>query len=215
MPSQKTDAINTPQQERSRETLRKLLEATETLLAKEPAKELSVRQVLKLSGVSNGSFYAMFPNKEALIKECWKSLVETVDDNINKNFEDLMGLSLAEKVHRLLEMQVKRYFKYRGVFRAYLNLMRTTNLKPTSRNMSQYAQYGKRTRELLLASKDEIKHPEPLHAISIAEFVTFAAARELIFHPHTPHASSMKLTQKKMVDELTNVYLAMLNYVPQ
>jgi len=214
MARKKIEGANSPQQERSRETFRRLLEATETILAKEPAEELSVRQVLKLSGVSNGSFYSLFPNKEALIKECWKCLVETVDENISRDFDELVDRPLNEKVRSILESQIKRYFKYRGVFRAYLNLMRTTDMKPTSQNLKQYAQYGKKTKALLMTSSEEIKHPDPTHAINMAEFVTFASARELIFHPQTPHASSLKMSQKKMVEELTNVYLAILNYEP-
>lgn len=214
MPKPKATTIKTPQQDRSKETLKKLLEATETLLSKEPAEELSLRQVLKLSGVSNGSFYSRFPNKEALIKECWKSLVDTVSENINENFDELIDRPLAEKVRCLMEWQVKRFHKYKGVFRAYLNLLRTTQLKPTSQNLKSYAELGKKTTAFLMASADEIKHPDPVHAIDIAGFVTFAAARELIFFPKSPHASSMKMSRAKLVDELTYVFLSCLCYEP-
>lgn len=210
MPRKNKATLSSPQQDRSRETLRKILDATETILSQKPAAELSIRQVLKLSGVSNGSFYSRFPNKDALIKECWKGLVETVGENINRNFDEYIDRPLAEKVHLLMEWQIKRYYKYREVFRAFLNLMRTTDLKPTARNMTSYAAYGKTTTDFLMASQDEIKHPDPVHAIDIATFVTFAAARELILYPHTPHASSMKMPQAKMIDELSNVFLSIL-----
>ena len=208
-------SVNKPQQDRSRETLRKLLEATETILSKEPAEELSVRQVLKLSGVSNGSFYSRFENKEALIKECWKSLVETVNDNLERNFDELLEKPLEEKVHKLIGWQIQRYYQYRGVFRAYLNLLRTTNLKPTKKNLTSYADHGRTTTEFLMASASEIKHPDPVHAIDIAVFVTYASARELIFAPQAPHASSMKMSKKKLTDELTNVFLSILGTVPK
>jgi len=206
----KKSKIKVPQQERSRETLQKLLDATESILSQEPAQELSVRQVLKLSGVSNGSFYSRFANKEALLKECWKSLIATVDENVNRNVEELIDQPLKTKVHHLLKWQVNRYYKYKGVFRAYLNLARTTQLRPTEENLSSYAKLGKKTRDFLMASTDEINHPNPEHAIEIACFVTYSAARELVFYPHLPHASSMTMSKTKLIDELTYVFLSCL-----
>lgn len=214
MSAKKAPTIKSPQQDRSKETLRKLLEATETILAREPAEELSVRQVLKLSGVSNGSFYSRFSGKEALIKECWKGLVETVNETIDQNFDKLIDRPLAEKVRCLMEWQVKRFTRYKGIFRAYLNLMRTTNLKPTAHNLKSYAEFGSKTTAFLMASVDEIRHPDPVHAIDMAGYVTFAAARELIFYPQSPHASSMKMSQAKLIDELTYVFLSCLCYEP-
>ncbi len=210
MAANKESKLKIPQQERSKETLQKLLDATETILSQEPAKELSLRQVLKLSGVSNGSFYSRFPNKEALIRECWKSLVATVDENVDRNVDELTDQPLETKVHHLLKWQVNRYHKYKGVFRAYLNLARTTQLRPTDDNLKSYAKLGKKTRDFLMASASEINHPNPEHAIEIACFVTYSAARELIFYPHLPHASSMKMSKTKLINELTYVFLSCL-----
>ena len=215
MPAKKMSDMRSPQQQRSQETLRKLLDATEAILSEGSPESFSLRQVLKRSGVSNGAFYARFDNKEALIKACWMSLVESVDENIDANFADLLDRPLAEKVDALLRWQVERYYRYRGVFTAYLNLLRTTQLKPTRVNLRRYAELGRKTTDFLMASVDEIQHPEPERAIDIAVYVTYAAARELIFFPKGPHASSMKMSKDELVKQLSHVFLATLCYPPK
>lgn len=204
-----------PQQDRSKETLRKILVATEELLSKEPAEELSIRQVLALSGVSNGSFYSRFANKDALIKECWKGLVESLDEEWDLKFDEFEFNSLSERVGYLVKWQVDRFYKHRGLYRAYVNLLRTTDLKPTRQNLYAYAKLEDKRTRFLMVSADEIAHPDPRHAIKMAIFVTYAAARELVFYPQMPHASSIKMSKSRLIKELTSVFLSCLGISQQ
>jgi AcrR family transcriptional regulator len=56
-----------PQQNRSRRTLDRLLEASESLLKRKRFEEISVAELAREPRSSVGSFYARFPGKDALL----------------------------------------------------------------------------------------------------------------------------------------------------
>lgn len=56
-----------PKQERSRETLERILTAAESLLDGRPFAEISVDDIVNHADVSRSSFYARFENKDALL----------------------------------------------------------------------------------------------------------------------------------------------------
>ena len=56
-----------PQQTRSRQTLERILDATEELLRKKPFEEINVAEIVGLARSSVGSFYARFGSKEGLL----------------------------------------------------------------------------------------------------------------------------------------------------
>lgn len=71
-----------PRQERSREKLRRSLDAADHLLASEGAPALSTTRIAELAGISVGSVYQYFPDKdaiaEALAVRYWGSFQELV-----------------------------------------------------------------------------------------------------------------------------------------
>ena len=58
----------TPQQARSRETLERILDTTEKMLDENSFENAPVSAIVKRAGSSVGSFYARFPDKDALIE---------------------------------------------------------------------------------------------------------------------------------------------------
>ena len=58
-----------PQQERSREKLRRLLDAADVVLAREGADALSTVRIAEVAGVSVASLYRYLPDKQAIAEE--------------------------------------------------------------------------------------------------------------------------------------------------
>lgn len=58
-----------PKQARSRETVETLVEATTRILERDGLEGLTTNRVAEVAGVSIGSLYQYFPNKEALVEE--------------------------------------------------------------------------------------------------------------------------------------------------
>jgi len=65
----RTSPRKRPRQERSRATVDAILEATAQVLVEEGYDKTSTNRVAKRAGVSIGSLYQYFPNKEALVGE--------------------------------------------------------------------------------------------------------------------------------------------------
>jgi AcrR family transcriptional regulator len=72
-----------PTQARSRERLRRLLDAAEDLLANEGAEALTTTRVAEAAGVSVGSLYQYLPNKGAIVQALARRYLA--------DFEGLMG----------------------------------------------------------------------------------------------------------------------------
>src|SRR6185369_17163863 len=84
-PQVRTTPRKRPRQDRSRATVDSILEATARVLVKRGFDGLTTNLVAETAGVSVGSLYQYFPNKEALVS----ALIE-------KHVEDLTALCLAE-----------------------------------------------------------------------------------------------------------------------
>lgn len=59
----------TPTQERSRNTVEVIVEAAARILSREGADALSTNRIAEVAGVSVGSLYQYFPNREAIVAE--------------------------------------------------------------------------------------------------------------------------------------------------
>jgi AcrR family transcriptional regulator len=85
-----------PQQGRSREKVRRVLDAADELLAREGAEALVTTRVAEEAGVAVGSVYSYFPDKEAIVEALalryWSSvtasIAEVVEEDVRKPLAD-------------------------------------------------------------------------------------------------------------------------------
>lgn len=59
----------TPQQARSKQTIKDILEATAHLLNRQPYGEVSTNHIAKKTGISVGTLYKYYPNKDAILAD--------------------------------------------------------------------------------------------------------------------------------------------------
>ena len=83
-PSPSNDRLrNAPRQARSRERLRRVLDAADEVLAAEGPEAFTTTRLAEVAGVSIGSVYRFFPDKEAI--------VEALAVRYWSDFEDLVA----------------------------------------------------------------------------------------------------------------------------
>jgi AcrR family transcriptional regulator len=95
-------ARRVPQQDRSREKVRRVLDAADELLAREGAGALVTTRVAEEAGVAVGSVYSYFPDKaaiaEALALRYWSSvtdaIAEVVEADVRKPLADPVAVVL-------------------------------------------------------------------------------------------------------------------------
>ena len=88
-----------PAQQRSKATVRVIVEAAARILAHDGYARTNVNRVAKLAGVSVGSLYQYFPSKEALVAEVARDLASRTTALFQEGLIELALLPMREAVH--------------------------------------------------------------------------------------------------------------------
>src|ERR1700722_1285956 len=117
----------TPQQARSRQTREDILQATAHLLTRNPFGEVSTNHIAKKTGISIGTLYKYYPNKDAILADLSLKFMREDADLFGQIFEDSAPKRLKRNalVNELVEalMTIHREdARVRGV--VYQNLER-------------------------------------------------------------------------------------------
>ena len=91
-----------PVQSRSQATVRVLLEATAQVLVQEGYDRTSTNRVAQVAGVSIGTLYQYFPNKEALVAALVDVHAERMRATFTQMLEDLSQADLAVAVRTMI-----------------------------------------------------------------------------------------------------------------
>jgi AcrR family transcriptional regulator len=95
-----------PQQDRSRITVEAILEATARILTEKGYSKTNTNQIAELAGVSIGSLYQYFPNKEslmaALIQQHCDEMVELVESKLNHLFDTPLEEAIPQLVKAVI-----------------------------------------------------------------------------------------------------------------
>ena len=109
--AKKTSAIprKTPAQDRSRATVDVILDAAARILVKDGYEAFTTNRVAEKAGVSVGSLYQYFPNKEALLGELMRRHVEELERGMLAITADAAKRPIAETVRALIEDNVRAH----------------------------------------------------------------------------------------------------------
>lgn len=111
-----------PQQERSRATVEAILTAATHILCEEIAANFTTNKVAEEAGVSIGSLYQYFPNKEALLKEICRRYESDLIDAIHEVGVVAQGTTIRETVKLFVAAHIKARMispKLYAVLKAY------------------------------------------------------------------------------------------------
>jgi AcrR family transcriptional regulator len=96
-------------QERSRATVAALIEATARILVSEGFDRASTNRVADLAGVSVGSLYQYFPNKEALVLAVIEQHHRDIMRVVGNALTEIVSLSLEEAVRRIVTAAIEAH----------------------------------------------------------------------------------------------------------
>jgi len=177
-------AIRPPQQQRSRASLERVLEAGAKLLEEQGYEGFTLAEVSKRSKVSMGSIYARVGSKQGLIYAIHSRLMEQMRGELER-FEPVRweGVPTTELV--------------RGVIRAFADSMRAhggllgvimhrgaVDATIAARGSEALKDVSDRFAALLLERRDEFGHPDPGLAVDVVFRLLFGAlGRQLMYGP--------------------------------
>jgi len=199
--------VRPPQQERTRASLTRLLDAAETLLGEKSFDEVSIAEVTREARTSIGGFYRRFADKDGLLHALHERFcddaVATTDDALDA--EKWAGASLEEILAQVTAFLVDIHREKRGLLRAFL-LRGLSDAVVRERTEDVFRYIGDALRVLLREHRDEISHPDPDTAAAFGLRVVLATLEHWVqLEPTTPEFTPPALTH-----ELTRVFVTYL-----
>jgi AcrR family transcriptional regulator len=172
-----------PLQRRSRESLRRMLDAAEIVLDKHGLEGATVSRIAAEAGLSPGNVYRRFADKDALMRAVFSR-----GRAVNK-----VELAREVDVGQVRKVGIRTFTQQwiagmLSAYRARAGLMRATVLYAQQHERTPFV---RRQRDLevqnfrklvgtFLIWRDEIRHPDPAYAVSYGILTVAFALRELI-----------------------------------
>lgn len=116
----RTTARKTPRQERSEATVEAILAATARVLSKAGFERASTNAIARVAGVSIGSLYQYFPNKEALVATLLERHASLLIALARSTFGALADEPLPVAARRLVDSLFELYSHQPALYRVFV-----------------------------------------------------------------------------------------------
>ena len=203
-----------PRQKRSRESLRRMLDAAEVVLARHGLEGATVSRIAAAAGLSPANVYRRFPDKDALMRAVFSRAT-----GINK--EELAREVDAEQVRKIGIRDFTKQWTAGMLqgYRARAGLMRATVLYAQQHERTTFVQKQRdlevqnfeKLVKTFLIWRDEMRHPDPEYAVSYGILSVAFALRELILFDQA-HAfeEAIPVGDEHLKTELPRMFLRYL-----
>ncbi len=160
-----------PKQARSRRTLERLLEATVALIEEEGLAGATIPEVAARAGVSTGTIYRRFADKDALVRAAFRRFFEESRpaNRESLNPDRFAGMSLERLSHTLCRALVRQFRSHPKLLKAldqFLDLQEDETFREQA--ISTVTDNMRLVIELLLPFGDRIASRDPERAIIFA-----------------------------------------------
>lgn len=202
-------------QARSRESLKRLLKAAIEVLNKRGLEGATIPRIAAQAGLSPGTVYRRFADKDALMREVG---IRLLDENYRNSKalmerEDWKGMSLSELSRHMIAITLKGHSTYRGLLRALYFFTQQHPDAAFVRKMEELEwKVFRDVSELLLLRRNEIHHPDPESAVKFALLMVGTAANSILVLPRDPKefAHLVPNVEAELERELPRMFLRYL-----
>ncbi len=122
-PTNPSKVRKTPRQRRSAETVEAILTAAAHILEKEGFDAATTNRVAVKAGVSIGSLYQYFPNKESLVRALNDRHTKEILDLLRKRFGELREAPLESSVRAIVQTMVEVHRVNPALHRVLVNIV--------------------------------------------------------------------------------------------
>jgi AcrR family transcriptional regulator len=184
-----------PRQARSKATVDTILEATARVLVKQGFDGLSTNAVASAAGVSIGSLYQYFPNKEALVSALIDRHMEEMNTAILAELTRVAKLPFAEAARCVVELTIRAHAIDPDLHRVLTEQVPRVGKLARLRDLDEICH--RMVAGLLAARRDEIAIRDPdLAAFILVSSIESVVHRAALLYPH-------RLRDPRLVDETT------------
>jgi AcrR family transcriptional regulator len=186
-----------PRQERSKATVDTILEATARVLKKQGFDGLSTNAVAAQAGVSIGSLYQYFPNKEALVAKLIDRHMEDMNAAIFAELTRVAVMPIAQAARAVVELTIRAHSVDPDLHRVLTEQVPRIGKLARLRELDEICH--RMVAGLLAARKDELAIADPdLAAFILVSTIEAVIHRAALLYP-------ARLRDPRLVDETTLV----------
>ncbi len=184
-----------PRQSRSQATVDSLLEATARVLVRDGFDGLTTNAVAVTSGVSIGSLYQYFPNKEALVAALIEQHIEKMNSLVLAELAAVATLPIGEAARRVIELTIKMHTIDPKLHRVLTEQVPRVGRLAKLREGDEICH--RMVAGLLAARKDELAiHDADLAAFLLVSTIEAVVHRAAMLYPD-------RLEDPRLIDETT------------
>jgi AcrR family transcriptional regulator len=204
-----------PQQERSRESLRKLMKAAAEVLGQHGVEGATIPRIAAHAGLTPGAIYRRFSDKDALLESVILDIFERQDERLRTGLtQEVAGqIPLPVFVEQIVNSLLVSYRANAGLLRAMRQFAQSRMGTEFWKRIARLEKRSyERIIELLLTNARDIRHPEPRIAVSLGMMMVISTLQEIVLN--TPDANYWKNLLPKndqaLRRELTKAFLTYL-----
>jgi AcrR family transcriptional regulator len=154
-----TEPRKQPRQGRAKVTVDAILEATERVLAQRGLEATTTTEVAEIAGVSVGTLYQYFPNKQSLVAAVIEARIDRDLAVIDEALARVRPLPLREGLQELARTQAMLYGSEPALYREMVAAMAEVERARRVERLIEHTIAS--IAELLSARRDEHDHPDP------------------------------------------------------
>lgn len=192
-----------PKQQRSREMVEAILEATARVLVREGYEGASTNRIAEVAGVSVGSLYQYFSNKESLVAELMARHLDEMGRILEERFAGLRDAPLEVAVRALISASVEAHAVRPRLHRVFVEQV------PRVGDLGKIAAADRRIEEELLAFLGRHRRGVGREDLGLAAFLILCAVESAIHAAVVGRPEYVK--DGRLADELTALVLGYLS----
>ncbi|MDL4817814.1 TetR/AcrR family transcriptional regulator [Actinomadura opuntiae] len=189
----------TPRQDRSRRMVERILDAATRVLSEHGYDGASTNRIARAAGISNGSLYQYFPNKDAIVITVIDRFADHLADRLGAQIESTMHASWQEAGRALLDVQMRLFEEHADLLRIIVEQI--PRLGPFDKLAALQRRLTDLVRVYLLVNRDAFRDDLDVDAALwiLAETVGELSIKYVLDRPPIP--------RERMIDELAELVI--------
>jgi len=205
-----TENVFQPKQRRSQDTQRKLMNALSFFLKDKFFEHISIKDLAEHAGVSVGTFYRRFKDKESLLpllyQDFGNDFVKWIDDLDERKYDSLEHAISVMSYELYLFLKDKK-----SVFRTlHLNSRLHSEILESDKAVDRKVIY-RRMSNIFLRFSDDVTHEDKSRAADIAIYMMITSLLDKVLYPQLTPAISCDLDVIEFTKEVPQVLVAYLS----
>jgi AcrR family transcriptional regulator len=203
-----------PMQERSQKSLKRMLDAAESVLAKHGLEGTTLPRIASMAGMSAANVYRRFRDKDALMAAVFARMTARSSAATIAQFDPqvIRPLGIVQFSRNVIEAMVRNFRADAGLSRAtvqYSELHWET--RHVRRARASESQSLRKMVDAFMIWRDQIRHRDPERAVRFAFMMIGLALRELVlFNRARIFEDVLALDDVILIEELPRMFLRYL-----